>query len=89
MTSEDATTVEIWQSIPARMAGGTIGGQNYIDDQGRWAVRLSPSDEGGVRYIHLREGDTFEWTGGTWEVTKVYEPREGGRPHVATLTKVS
>jgi hypothetical protein len=42
-----------------------------------------------VRELHLYEGDTFEFGGYAWKVTKVYEPTAASRGPVATLTKVS
>jgi hypothetical protein len=89
MTDEAPETIDIHQSIPHRYGDeSVIGGTNYIDDQGRWAVRLAPSDASGVREIHLLEGGTFEFGGVTWQVSKIYEPRIGRR-RVATLTRIA
>ncbi|MCO6009255.1 hypothetical protein NE236_30220 [Actinoallomurus purpureus] len=89
MTSDLPGTIELHQSIPHPLEGGTvIGGSSYLDDQGRLEVRLAIKDDAGERRIRHHEGDTFEFAGATWRVTKVFEAYPGGRPRVATLSKI-
>jgi Family of unknown function (DUF6406) len=89
MTSHLPNTIELHQSIPDRLgAGAVIGGSSYLDDQGRLEVRLAIKDDTGERRIQRHEGDTFEFAGATWKVTKIFEAYVGGRPRVATLSKV-
>jgi hypothetical protein len=89
MTSHLPSTIELHQSIPDRLGGGAvIGGSSYLDDQGRLEVRLAIKDDTGERRIQRHEGDTFEFAGATWQVTKIFEAYMGGRPRVATLSKV-
>jgi hypothetical protein len=89
MTSDLPGTIELHQSIPHPLGGGAvIGGSSYLDDQGRLEVRLAIKDAAGERSIRRHEGDTFEFAGATWRVTKVFEAYAGGRPRVATLSKV-
>ncbi|HEY6738807.1 MAG TPA: DUF6406 domain-containing protein [Actinopolymorphaceae bacterium] len=89
MTNDQAETIEIAKTIPHNRADGTfVAGVNYIDDDGRWTVRLDIEDAEGERDVHAHEGDTFAFGGGTWEVTKVYEPTTATRGAVATLTRV-
>jgi Family of unknown function (DUF6406) len=86
MTSD---LLEIYESIPSRLGGKVvIGGDSYLDDQGRLEVRLAISDDAGERYIRRHEGDTFELAGATWRVAKVFEQSLSGRSRVATISKV-
>jgi Family of unknown function (DUF6406) len=89
MSSDLPSTIELHQSIPDRLGGGVvIGGSSYLDDQGRPEVRLSLKDDTGERRIRRHQGDTFEFAGATWRVTEIFEAYVGGRPRVATLSKV-
>jgi hypothetical protein len=89
MTSDLPSTIELHQSIPNPLGGGAvIGGSTYLDDQDRLEVRLAIKDDSGERSIRRHEGDTFEFAGATWQVTEVFEAYTGGRPRVATLSKI-
>ena len=89
MTSDLPSTIELHQSIPNPLEGGAvIGGSSYLDDQGRLEVRLAIKDAAGERTVRGHEGDTFDFAGATWQVTKVFEAHAGGRPRVATLSKL-
>jgi hypothetical protein len=86
---EHIRVLEIYLTIPDRLGRGTvIGGNSYLDDQGRLEVRLAIKDAAGERDIRCHEGDTFEFAGATWQVTRVFEPTLSGRSRVATLSKV-
>jgi hypothetical protein len=89
MTSDLPGTIELHQGIPRRLGGGEfIGGSSYLDDQGRLEVDRTLDDQAGERDIQCHEGDTFEFAGATWRVTTVFEAYVGGRPRVATLSKL-
>jgi hypothetical protein len=89
MASHLPSTIELRQSIPERLGGGVvIGGSGHLDDQGRLEVRLAIKDDTGERSIRRHEGGTFEFAGVNWQVTKIVEAYVGGRPRVATLSKV-
>jgi hypothetical protein len=89
MTSDSRETIEIYESIPSRLGGKVvIGGDSYLDDEGRPEVRLAISDGAGERYIRRHEGDVFEFADATWQVMKVFEQSSSGRSRVATLSKV-
>ncbi|WP_152360652.1 hypothetical protein [Microlunatus speluncae] len=88
MTTGPSDSVTIQLGIPYRLASGDIlGGQNYTDDDGEWAIRLFIKDESGERYLHLREGQTFDFSGDHWHVAKVFEPTAGTRGSVATVSR--
>jgi hypothetical protein len=65
-----------------------IGGDSYLDEQGRLEVDLTVEDDVGERDIRHHEGDIFEFAGATWRVAKIFEPSLDGRSRVATLSKV-
>jgi Family of unknown function (DUF6406) len=89
MTSNLQETIEIYESIPSRLGSQVvIGGDSYLDDQGRLEVRLAISDDAGERYIRRHEGDVFELAGATWRVAKVFGQSSSGRSRVATISKV-
>jgi hypothetical protein len=89
MTSDPQETIEIYESIPSRLGSEVvIGGDSYLDDQGRLEVRLAISDDAGERYIRGHEGDAFELAGATWRVSKVFEQSPSGRSRVAIISKV-
>jgi Family of unknown function (DUF6406) len=89
MTSDLPGTIEIYRSIPRRLGGGAfIAGDSYLDDQGRVDVRLMINDDAGERDTQCHEGDTFEFAGATWQVTKAFDPDLATRSHVATLSLI-
>lgn len=89
MSSDEVETIDLYKTTPdERSAGTKLGGHTYTDDQGRLTVRLYLKDGSGERRIHVREGDTFEFDGQSWRVTKVHEHTAATRGRVATLTKV-
>jgi hypothetical protein len=89
MTSDLPDTIELHEGIPDHLGGeAVLGGYSYIDDQGRLEVDLTINDNAGERGIQCHEGDNFEFAGATWQVTKIFESYEGGRPRVATLSRV-
>ena len=88
MTSDRPETIDIHQGIPQRPDGALVGGDSYVDEQGRCVAQLDVADDAGGRQIHVSEGDTFELAGATWQVTAVYEPTMEGRHRVATLMKL-
>jgi Family of unknown function (DUF6406) len=89
MTSDLPATIELHQSIPRRLGGGAvIGGSSYLDDQGHLEADLAIKDNAGERDIRCHEGDTFEFAGATWKVTKIFEAYVSGRPRVATLSRI-
>jgi hypothetical protein len=89
MISDLPDAIELHQGIPDRLGGGAfIGGDSYLDEQGRLEVDLTVGDDVGERDIRHHEGDIFEFAGATWRVAKIFEPSLGGRSRVATLSKI-
>jgi hypothetical protein len=89
MTSDLPDTIELHEGIPDHLGGGAaLGGYSYLDDQGRLKVDMTVNDNAGERDIQCHEGDSFEFAGATWQVTKIFETYTDGRPHVATLSRV-
>jgi hypothetical protein len=89
MTSDLPGTIELHQSIPHPLGGGAvIGGSSYLDDRAAWRSVWPSRNDAGEHGIRRHEGDTFEFAGATWRVTKVFEPSLGGRSRVTTLSKV-
>jgi hypothetical protein len=88
MSSELPETLDIFSTSPTRVGDSdSLAGHNAVDADGRWIVQLSIHDNAGGRLVNLFEGDTFEFGGARWQVSKIYEPRPEGRS-VATLTRV-
>ncbi len=89
MTSDLPGTIELSQGIPHRPGNRSfIAGYSYLDDKGRLEADLTVNDDDGERDIRCHEGDSIEFAGVTWQVTKIFEPHEGGRPRVATLSRI-
>lgn len=89
MTSDLPDTIELYENIPHRLAGGAvIGGDSRLSDQGRVEVRLAIKDDSGERTIRRNEGDTFEFVAATWQLTKAFGPSMGGRSRVAILSRI-
>jgi hypothetical protein len=88
MTDNLPDTIQLAKTILSRLGEADIAGDSYVDDQGRWIVELGLMDEEGSRDLKLIEGDTFDFVGRTWKVSKVYEPSIAERGPVAKLTRV-
>lgn len=89
MANDLPDMIELYESIPNPLGSGAfIAGDSYLDDQGRLEVRLAIDDDAGERDIRHHEGDTFEFAGATWRVTKIFEPMAAGRSSVATLSRI-
>ena len=97
---------EILTVQPARRIGvyrdgsiaGYVTGSSRTDAEGRAILRLGLSEASGTRDIEVNEGDTIEFAGATWRVTKIntHRPqpstdalteRTGSARAVATLEK--
>ncbi|MBF6332354.1 hypothetical protein [Nocardia transvalensis] len=90
MTSGQPETITIHKTILTTTASGAgVSAGSAVDDQGRWVVRLSVGSGPDSLFIDVVEGDTFQFEGDTWKVTKVFEPSTHTRGAVATISKVS
>ena len=87
-TYELPETIELSKALLYRVGSASMAGHTYVDEQGRWIVRISSVDDAGKHEIHIREGETLKFVGATWKLTKVYEPTTATRGPVATLTRV-
>ncbi len=89
MTNDVSDTITVHLTIPSRWEGdNVVGGQNFTDDEGRTAARLFLKDAAGERHVTVHEGDRVEFAGSGWQVSTVFDPTDGPRRRVATLTKV-
>lgn len=88
MTQQLPEVMEIEKTIPNRIGGSVLGGDSYVDEQGRWIVELHVSDGESRRLLHVVEGESVEFAGMTWRVTDVVEPTTATRGQVATLRRV-
>ncbi|MGI5232696.1 DUF6406 domain-containing protein [Actinoallomurus iriomotensis] len=89
MTDHLPDTIELRETVPDRLGRGVvIGGDTYVDDEGRLEIRLAIKDDAGERSIRRHEGDVFEFAGADWRVARISGPAMGGRSHIATLSRV-
>lgn len=89
VTSQQLPAVlEIYKTIPSRINDSLIGGDSYVDEQGRWVVELHVAEGGGRQLLRVVEGDSVAFAGATWAVENVGEPTSQAQGCVATLTRV-
>ncbi|MFC7623647.1 hypothetical protein [Microlunatus sp. GCM10028923] len=97
LTVQTARRISVYRN--GRIAGYVTGSSRTHDD-GRPLLRLGLSEESGARDLEVGEGDTFDFAGATWQVTKVNATRSqasndaltertGGAGTVATLTRIA
>lgn len=83
--------ITLTKSIPGHAPGNPdsfIAGSNHTGPDGRRFVRIGLEDSQGGRDLEVAEGSTFEFSGSTWRVAKVYEPSIDPRGPVAEFVKV-
>lgn len=96
LTVQSARKIGVYRD--GRVAG-YVTGNSRTDAEGRAVLRLGLSEESGTRDFEVNEGDTVEFAGATWRVTKInahrrqssrdaLTERTGGAGTVATLEKI-
>ncbi|MFJ9370583.1 hypothetical protein ACIRRA_40030 [Nocardia sp. NPDC101769] len=86
MSNRQPEKITICLSVPSYWGSrNLLGGQNFVDEQGRRAVRLFVKDDTGERHETVLEGDRIGFAGRVRLVAKIFQLPEGPRDPVATL----
>lgn len=88
MTVNLPEILEIEKTIPNRVNDSLVGGDSFVDEDGRWVVELHVAENGDRRLLRVVEGDTVDFAGTTWTLEGVKEPTTQPQGRVATLTRV-